>query len=80
MATEEKAPRTRWWNTTLGGMLGSIGVVAVLGLAVFGWNQLSEAREHDRRVDENYCTLSGVDRLDRAPESGELCADVLYGD
>ena len=59
-------------------------VIVVAFLVVVGaWTLISQAaqeRASDRRTDEYYCTMSGVGPYDRGPETGELCADLLYDD
>lgn len=64
------------------GRTAAVIVLAALVAAVV-WALLAQmAQQHasDRRSDEYYCTLSGVGLFDRAPATGELCADLLYGD
>lgn len=55
-------------------------VLLLVGIAVVLVAWADQQRESDRRVDGYYCTLSGVGLDDRGPETGELCADLLYGD
>lgn len=57
-------------------LIGAGIAVAVL-LAVFIGVRISQANDRAQQADEYYCTLSGVDSLDRGPETGDLCADVL---
>lgn len=55
-------------------------VIVVAFLVVAGaWMLIAQAaqeRASDRRSDEYYCTMSGIGPLDRAPATGELCADL----
>jgi hypothetical protein len=76
--TETVKP-TSWWTT---GRVVAVAALAAL-VAVVVWvlvAQAGQASESDRRVDRYYCSMSGIDATDRGPETGELCADLLYGD
>lgn len=54
------------------------GVIAALVIGVvIAIVKIGEANEQAQRTDEYYCTLSGVGLLDRGPETGDLCADIL---
>lgn len=70
---------TSWWTA---GRTVAVIVLAALVVAVV-WGLVAQAvqqRESDRRTDEFYCSMSGIGLGDRGPETGELCADLLYGD
>ncbi len=55
-------------------------LVAAAVIAVFVvWQQMQAKAEHDRTVDEFYCTMSGVGPFDRAPNSGKSCLDIRLG-
>lgn len=75
--TQEAAPgqaRKPWWRTTEAKVWGAI-VLAVLVVVV--WAVVQQQRERAMQVDRLYCTLSGVSPLDRAPETGRTCADLM---
>lgn len=65
-------------------MARTVAVTVIAVLVVFGASILiaqgAQERASDRRTDEYYCTMSGVGPEDRGPETGELCADLLYDD
>jgi len=52
-------------------------LVAAAIVAGFAMRAAAEQRENDRRVDRYYCTMSNVGPLDRAPQTGERCIDVI---
>ena len=54
-------------------------VVALIALAVvvFVVVRVQAIRAQDVRVDELYCTLSGVSVFDTGPNTGRMCADLL---
>ncbi len=64
-----------WWRTRR--RIAAIAAVLVLAIGAVVWSQVAAARAEDRRVDELYCTLSGVSPMDRGPETGIRCADLL---
>lgn len=73
--TSETTDDTTWWTM---GRTAAVIVVAFL-VAVGAWMLISQAaqeRASDRRTDEYYCAQAGIGPLDRAPETGELCADL----
>jgi len=75
----ELAKTTGWWTKSrviavVAAVLLVAGIVWVLNV------QATQDRESDRRVDSYYCTMSGIGPGDRGPETGELCADLLYDD
>lgn len=58
-------------------MVVGVAIVLILIGGVTIATRIKAQREDDRRVDELYCTLSGVMPWDRGPKTGELCADLL---
>lgn len=56
-----------------------VAVVAAIAVVFVIWQQMARAAEHDRTVDEFYCTMSNVGPLDRAPNSGKSCLDIRMG-
>lgn len=56
-------------------------VIVMAFLVVAGaWTLISKAaqeRASDWRTDEYFCTMTGIGPLDRGPETGELCADLI---
>ncbi len=74
--TSETEQSTSWWTVS---RTATVVLVAVL-LAVAGWGLVAQQNESNRRTDVLYCTLSGVGLGEHGPETGELCADLLYGD
>jgi hypothetical protein len=75
MSAEVEKP-TSWWT-----QMRTAAVIVVAFLVIAGaWALISgvvEQRQIDRRTDEYYCTMSGIDPYDRGPETGELCIDLL---
>lgn len=72
---DARAPERRpLWREPM--LIGIATVAVVIGALVIA-AQIGERREQDRRVDELYCTLSGVTPYDRGPKTGELCMDLL---
>jgi hypothetical protein len=65
--------RSRSGRAWLIGLLAVVVVIAALGIGVAVHNK----HEHDLRVDQLFCTLSGVSPLQEAPNTGKLCAEVL---
>lgn len=51
--------------------------IALVLIALVVQAKISADRESAERVDGYYCTLSGVTPMDRAPETGRLCAEIL---
>jgi len=77
MTSETVTPS--WWTMGRTAIVIALGALVVLGvLALVA--QVAQQREDDRRTDGYYCTMSGVGPLDRGPNTGELCADLLYDD
>lgn len=72
--TTPSASARPWWRRPVTAWV-ALALAVVLVIAGTAWQQ---KRERDVRVDELYCTLSGVHLLDRAPNTGRLCADLLY--
>lgn len=60
--------RTRVW--VMAALLLAVVAALVIRAGV-------EARAQDRIVDRYYCTMSNVGPLDRAPQTGERCIDVI---
>lgn len=52
-------------------------VIAALVAAVVVFVQVRAAKADAERVDGYYCTLEGVGPLDKAPETGKRCIDLL---
>lgn len=76
--TAETEESTSWW--TMGRTAAVIVLAALVAAGIWGLiAQGIQQRESDRRTDEYYCTMSGIDPFDRGPNTGELCADLLYG-
>lgn len=46
-------------------------------IAAVAFRAVAEQRAEDRQVDGYYCTLGGIGPLDRAPNTGERCIDVI---
>lgn len=69
--------RRPWWREPTAVVVWLV-VVAVLVAIVI--SRVQAERRHDVEVDTLYCTLSGVDLLDRGQNTGRLCVDLLYGD
>lgn len=58
-------------------LLIAAAVIAAVVIGVLVFARISANREEAEQIDGYYCTLSGVGPLDRAPETGKLCADIL---
>lgn len=54
-----------------------LAVAVVIVLAVVLVSNIQAQRARDVRVDEFYCTLSGVSTYDRGPETGRTCFDLM---
>ena len=50
-------------------------LVAIVAAVII--DQRRNAAESDRITDTYYCTLAGVSQLDRGPETGIRCIDLL---
>ena len=72
--TETVAP---WWRTRT---VAALAAIALVVLAVWGFSARAEAQRQATMTDVFYCTLSGVGPFDRGPETGRMCADLLYDD
>lgn len=77
--TSEQTQAASWWTA---GRTVAVIVLAAIVVAVV-WALVAQAgqqRESDRRTDQLYCTMSGIGPADRAPNTGELCGDLLNDD
>lgn len=77
--TSEIAKPTSWWTT--GRVVAVVALAALVAVVV--WVLIAQAaqqQESDRFGDRVYCSMNEGDLGARGPETGELCADLLYGE
>lgn len=75
--TEASASARRWWTRDRIATVAILGALVLAAVIVVAISQANAARAKSERIDGYYCTLSGVSPLDRGPETGRLCADLL---
>ena len=68
-------PRRRISRRALGMWIWGAVIVVVTVVTVVG--VVDRQRAADTQTDTYYCTLSGITLLDRGPNTGRLCADLL---
>lgn len=74
--TAETTKLASWWTEWRAAVI--VAFVALVAAGAWGLAaHANQQRESDQRSDEYYCTLSDVGPLDRAPKTGELCADLV---
>lgn len=76
MTTQTATPQAGFFTRnrlTLALMAIVFIAVAVAAIVVQQRNTAAE----DRKVDEYYCTLSGISPFDTGPNTGELCIELL---
>lgn len=54
----------------------AVGAALLAAIAIYLFVQNQSRAADDRQSDVYYCTLEGIGPFDRAPNSGELCADL----
>jgi hypothetical protein len=74
--TIDEATRASFRRTNRALLIAGAIAVLVIGI-VIAVVQMNSARADAERTDGYYCTLSGVSPMDRGPETGDLCADIL---
>lgn len=74
--TIDEATRASFRRTNRALLIAGAIAVLVIGI-VIAVVQINAANERAQLTDSYYCTLSGVGLLDRGPETGDLCADIL---